>query len=200
MISIRNSVEDVYKFSVGEQNPTVKKIVDGEETREIYNKDDVINVLQQAVNNGQTSCLKCVQTGDIKKYLFKFQEENNGKKNAHFVTIITDDIDPNYDKYISKLENMKHDTIKLNLKKNLKELVKYIALGVSVSAVAASIVYSDYKEFQIKNSENKAYIDEINNSKMKKNNQILNSVNNYLNDTGDYYNESELNESVGKKL
>ena len=69
--------------------------------------------------------------------------------------------------------------------------------------MAAGIVYADYKEFEIRNAENEAYIDEINKAKMKKNNQILNSVNNYLNDTDDYYdyyNESELDETVGKKL
>ena len=78
-MAIYGNVE-IFKFLDGDVNPTVKKVgKDGNFTNEIYNKDDVINTLSDAIKNGNiSSVIKENNPNDeYLNYHFNFSNSKN---------------------------------------------------------------------------------------------------------------------------
>ncbi len=181
-MEIYNNVE-IFKFLDGDVNPTVKKVgKDGNFTNEIYNKDDVINTLSDAIKNGNISSV-IKETNPNDEYLnYHFNFSNNKKiystisiqiKNNSFGTkTITVPVQSSNDninsrsKYISLLDNMVTENIRVKNSQKREKILNIIGAGafiiVTMGGIAYSLIKTDMKEQEINSKTNQQYIEEFN--------------------------------------
>ena len=181
-MEIYNNVE-IFKFLDGDVNPTVKKVgKDGNFTNEIYNKDDVINTLSDAIKNGNISSV-IKETNPNDEYLnYHFNFSNNKKiystisiqiKNNSFgVKTINVPVQSSNDninsqsKYISLLDNMVTENIRVKNSQKREKFLNIIGAGafiiVTMGGIAYGLIKTDMKEQEINSKTNQQYIEEFN--------------------------------------
>ena len=87
MRKIDNISNDTYRFMNGDRDLTARRIEKGKYTEELYNKEQIIEVLESAVKAEKCkSVIKETNKLDICKYIFRFYVE--GKEKTQLVTLL----------------------------------------------------------------------------------------------------------------
>lgn len=178
MRKIDNISNEIYRFMNGDKDLTARRIEKGKYTEELYNKDQIIDVLEAAVKTEKCkSVIKKTNNLDICEYIFRFYDEGTEKSQLvtlqvpNSVSSISVDINgekiEQADQYIQRLDKLKLDAGKVKLKKNLKDLGMYLGTGIVVAAMLGSIIITDMKEHENHVETMQKYVDEINMNREK---------------------------------
>lgn len=178
MKKIDNISNEIYRFMNGDKDLTARRIENGKYTDELYNKDQIIDVLEEAVKKEKcNSVIKKTNNLDICEYIFRFYDEGTEKSQLvtlqvpNSVSSISVDINgkkiEQADQYIQRLDKLKLDAGKVKLKKNLKELGMYLGTGLVVGAIFGSMVVMDMKEFENNREDTAAYLEELDEEREK---------------------------------
>ena len=180
---------EIYRFMDGDVNPTVKKIgADGKFTSEIYNKDDVISSLKEAIEkNNINSIIKETNSDDeYIKYNFnvgnddkifstisiQIKDNNIGTIPIEATNLIKNPENINFtSKYISILENMVTEHIRVKNRKTKEKILAMLAGGISLTlfmgGMVMAFIKTDMDEQENIKNQNREYINDMNDQRYK---------------------------------
>ena len=218
MRNIKKSTNDIYEFVGGDLNPTAKKLVrKGKYTDEIYNKNQILDVLETAVKKGQCEhVLKQKFDSDKDQFTFKLVKDvEQDDSIQQLVTVVVPSESPTtfeindaknviQTNALARLEKMKDATVKLNLKKNIVAIAAIIGSGIVLATMASKVVDMYFDELEMNEQKNREYVAELNEERLKNGVEPIGGVTFNVNGVtyGSNYYENELEEEIshGRKL